>query len=202
VLIEEETRHPPLRIILAGIPLFFCAVAISVFTHLSVHLIADAYFCPGGPAKTAFATYGDAHSLCALSSFAAVMWTFLLALGSFAYYIHHPSNLFAGLMAFTNTSLQLPDTLTVFWQLFFLKKDVMAADESLSLALLGLADTTIGVALLCFFSLATLFLNVTTVHDTKTVSWKWALALILFAALFPLKNIFAELFSTLSMRLL
>ena len=62
-------------------------------------------------------------------------------------------------------------------------------DESRSLALLRLHDPTISVVLMSFFSLTILFLTITIVHDTKTIPWKWAVALGSFLILSPLQNV-------------
>jgi len=201
-LIQEEWKYPAYRLILAGIPLFLAAVVISVLTHDCVHIIADKYFCSAAEGPARLEIYGEGHSVCGASSLAAALWTLILAFVSFAFYIRNPNNMFAGLLAFVNSSLRLPETLTVFWQLFSLKKEILSTDDSIALSLLNLKDPAPSVVILCFFSMITVFLAATVVHDTKKVPWKWLLALSLLALLYPLENILRDVLTNLSYQML
>jgi len=191
-LIEEEPRHPLRTLLLVGCPSFLIAVVLSLASHELIHVLANRAACIPASETTAIFSIGDAsepHTTCPLSSALATCWTFCLAIVFFALYLRHPRNLFLGTMAFVNASIRLPETITVFLQLLFSSRYRIPVDEYRSLALLGLKDPTISVLLMCFFSLTVLFLTISIIHDTKTVPWKWGVALVLFILLGPIQNL-------------
>ncbi|HMD13824.1 MAG TPA: hypothetical protein VKI62_04300, partial [Bacteroidota bacterium] len=190
--IQEEPKHPIRVLILVGIPAFILAVCISIISHQFIHKLVDKSACSAQTTQAHLVSAIDSiipHTTCPLSSAAAALWTFCLALVSFTLYLRFPRNLFFGAMAFVNASIRLPETITVFLQLLFNTKNRLMVDESRSLALLRLHDPTISVVLMSFFSLTVLFLTITIVHDTKTIRWKWAVAFGSFLILSPLQNV-------------
>lgn len=189
-LLEDEPKHSWRELVFIGIPSFVIAVLISIVTHQYAHVMANRYACMLDSGRDALMAVVDLHGTrvsCPLSSAAGPSWTFVLALASFAFYVRHPRNLFAGAMAFVNASIRLPETLTVFLQLLFHNRTHILVDESNSLSLIHLKDPTLSVVLMCFFTITVFYLTITVVHDTKTVPWKWLVAVILFVALNPLQ---------------
>ena len=198
-LIEEEKKFPAQKLLLIGIPVFIFAVAISILSHQYAHIIVNKTICGAENSHGInIVRTVDLHSeqgMCAIASFAGPLWTFLLAIVSFSLFIRHPSNLFLASMAFVNASTRIPETVTVFLQLLFHNKAKLVVDESSSLTLLHLHDPTIPVLILFFFSLITIFLTITVVHDTKMVPWKWLVALALFLSIVPIENLVWNLFA-------
>ena len=199
-LIQEEPKHPVRTLLIAGIPAFVLAVCISIVSHQYVHFLVDKSVCNIQTTQTNLFSANNGNetqTTCPLSSAVATLWTFCLAIISFTLYLRFPRNLFFGAMAFVNASIRLPETITVFLQLLFNTKNKLMVDESRSLALLRLNDPTISVILMCFFSFMVLFLTITIIHDTKTIPWKWAVALGSFLILSPLQNVVWNVFSPL-----
>ena len=193
-LIEAEPYLPAKKLLLVGLPAFILAAVVSTLTHQYAHIFASTLLCGVGRSPgTIPVTAADFHAFeaapCALASLAGPAWTFVAALASFAWYMRQPQNLFIGALAFVNASTRLPETITVSLQLLFHNRAKLAVDESASLALLNLKDPTVSVVLMFFYCLVTAFLTVTIVHDTKTVPWKWLVALGLFVLLRPLEHL-------------
>ena len=199
-LIQEEPKHSVRTLIVLGIPAFLLAVCLSVVSHQYIHLLVDKSACSAETTQAHLVLAIDGivpHTSCPISSAAAALWTFCLALVSFTLYLRFPRNLFLGAMAFVNASIRLPETITVFFQLLFNTKSRLMVDESRSLALIRLHDPTISVVLMSFFSLTILFLTITIIHDTKTIPWKWTVALGSFIILSPLQNVIWNVVSPL-----
>ncbi len=186
---NDEPKYPAKKLLLIGIPAFFLAVLISTVTHEYAHIVVNKFACNGTEAGfgISYIEISDMKLNCPFAAVAGPAWTFLLALASFAYYLHHPCNLFAGAMAFVNASSRIPETVTVFFQLLLHNKTTLIVDESLALSLFRLKDPTVSIVFMCFFSIIIVFLTLTIINDTKTISRKWLVALVLFVALIPLK---------------
>jgi len=190
---EDLPKLPIKQLIFIGIPAFIIAVAISFSSHQIAHILANRFVCQTTTTSVAnvmniIDTHGGTVH-CPLASLAGTVWTFGLALASFAVYLRFPGNVFFASMAFVNASARIPETIMVFFQLLFHNKSKLIVDESTSLALLNLKDPTLSTVIMCFFSLTVIFLTVTIVHDTKMVPWKWLVALSLFLAIGPLENV-------------
>ncbi|MBI3766335.1 MAG: hypothetical protein HY277_07530 [Ignavibacteriales bacterium] len=199
-LIEEEPKHSWKILTFIGIPAFFIAVVLSLMIHQYSHIIINRTVCKS-ESRTKIVKVVDFQMLeagCPISSVAGVSSTFVLALASFAFYMKYPRNLFAASMAFVNASTRLPETVTVFLQLVIHNKTHLVVDESSSLSLIHLKDPTIAVIIMCFFSLTVIFLTIIVIHDTKTVPWKWLVALTLFCLLGPVENIFWRLIAPMA----
>lgn len=186
-LLEEEPKIPTRTLVIVGIPSFIVAVAVSLFTHHAAHSLIASTFCgtfqshPGHIMNVI-----DLHSSpgsCAASSLAGPVWTFFLAIASFALLLRYPRNLFIASMAFVNVTLRLPETVAVFFQLFFNRHVNLVVDESASLALLQFKEPTIATVIMCFYSITLIFFAVIVVHDMKAVPRKWFIALGLFLLL-------------------
>ncbi|MBI4547996.1 MAG: hypothetical protein HY707_08455 [Ignavibacteriae bacterium] len=210
-LLEDPPKLPAKQLIFIGIPVFVIAVAISFSTHQIAHILANRFACqttttsganvlPAESILQAGMNILDTHGSlvrCPIASLAGILWTFGLALASFAIYLRFPRNVFFASMAFVNASARIPETITVFLQLLVHNKSKLIVDESSSLALLSLRDPTLSTVIMCFFSLTVIFLTVTIVHDTKMVPWKWLVALGLFLAIGVLENTLWNLFAPL-----
>lgn len=188
-LVQDEPKLSARTLLLVGVPSYIAAVIISTLTHDYVHVFMNQHVCGpgihGGEALTAVFGTRDRYASCPLSSIAGPLWTFVLALTSFAFYLHFPRNLFAASMAFVNASARLPASIVVFLQLLTHSKTVITVDESSAISLLHFHDLTVATLILCFFSITILFLTVTIIHDTKIVPQKWLVAAILFLASGP-----------------
>jgi len=199
-ILEEIPKYKLKTLMIVGIPAFLIAVIISAGSHQFIHFLADKIATRSQEVVGTTPAKINLHGMETDSPVAAAagpIWTFMLALASFWFYVHNPKNLFAASMAFVNASCRLPDTVTVFLQLLLHSKTTMLTDESFSLTLLKLDDPTISIVLLCFFSLTLFFLTITIIHDTKMVPWKWLVAIILFICLIPLENIIWNVISPL-----
>lgn len=196
---NDEPKYPAKKLLLVGIPAFFLAVLISTVTHEYAHFVVNKFACNGTEIGLgiSYIDIPDMQSNCPLAAAAGPAWTFMLALASFGYYLHNPRNLFAAAMAFVNASSRIPETITVFLQLLVHNKTTLIVDESLSLYLFNLKDPTISIVFMCFFSITIVFLTLTIINDTKTISWKWLIALVLFIALIPLEYIILEVVAPL-----
>jgi hypothetical protein len=180
-LIEQEQPHTLRTLLAIGIPSFFAAVAISVVSHQAAHHLIGNAVC--GPVVLAPAGVHSAESPCALGSLAGPVWTFGLALASFAVMLRRPHNLFFAMMAFVNASIRLPETLSVFFRLLVHDVAEKGIDEGSSLGLLRLHDQTIPTVIMCFYSIMAVFFALIVVHDMRRVPYKWVVALGLFLAL-------------------
>jgi hypothetical protein len=180
-LIEEERPHSLRTLLAIGIPSFLAAVAISVISHQAAHHLIGNAVC-GGVAVTP-ASVHEAESPCALGALAGPVWTFALALASFAVMLRRPHNLFFAMMAFVNASIRLPETLSVFFRLLVHDVAEKGIDEGSSLGLLRLHDQTIPTVIMCFYSIMVVFFALIVVHDMRRVPYKWAVAVALFLAL-------------------
>ena len=88
---------------------------------------------------------------------------------------------------------RIPAAITTFVQLLAHGHVSSIGDESVSLSLIHLKDPTIGMLIVCFFSITIIFLTLIIVHDTKTVPWKWLVAIALFVVLAPLESLLWKL---------
>lgn len=192
-LIEAETKHSIRFLLLAGIPAFVIAVIISMCIHQYAHMAVKKYSCDaaqtGGNSATGVSDNADGESDCPAAAFAGIVSTFLLALLSFALFIHHPRNLLLASMAFVNAATRVPESFIVFFQLMFRQGATHVADESVALQLMHFKDPTAFVVILCFYTLTLLFLTITVIHDIKFIPHKWLIASLLFAALIPFENL-------------
>ena len=197
-LLEEIPKYKLKTLVMIGIPAFLIAVVISAGSHQFVHFLVDKIATRSQEVVGSASVKINLHGMTSDSPVAAAagpIWTFMLALVSFWFYLHNPKNLFAASMAFVNASCRLPDTITVFLQLLLHSKTTMLTDESFSLTLLKLDDPTISIVLLCFFSLTLFFLTIIIIHDTKMVPWKWLVALLLFISMITMENIIWKVIS-------
>ena len=191
-LIEPEPRYSTKFLILLGVPSFILAVALSLCVHQYAHQAAKKYSCGAGTSGTSVVSIierTDDASGCPTAALAGVSSTFIVAVLSFAFFLHHPKNIFFASMAFVNAASRLPETLTVLFQLLFHQQATIAVDESTALKLMHFKDPTAGVVLLFFYALTMIFLSLTIIHDTRIVPRKWLIALILFVGLAPLENL-------------
>ncbi len=192
-LIEDDEQYSVKKLLLLGLPSFILAVFISFTTHEYAHIVVSKAVCGSAQEnilhEVSFGTVQENHSMCAMSSFAGISWTFFLALASFGMFMRHPRNLFIASMAFINASSRIPETVTVFLQMLFHSRAKLVVDESSSIALLNLHDPTIAVLILFFFSLSIVCLTITVLHDVKMMKWKWPIALILFILMGPLEHL-------------
>jgi hypothetical protein len=198
-IIEDVPKYKSKTLITIGIPMFLLAVLISAASHQYIHFLSDKILTGSAKVADTMPSSINLHGIQSISPLAAAagpIWTFILALLSFGYYVHNPKNLFAASMAFVNASCRLPETVTLFLQLLLHNKTTLLTDESFSLALLKLDDPTISIVLLCFFSLTLLFLTITIIHDTKMVPWKWLIAFILFVCLIPMQDFIWKVFAS------
>jgi hypothetical protein len=179
-LIEEEAPHSLRTLLAVGVPSFVAAVAISVVTHQTAHHLIGNAVCGGVVEPAGFHT---AEAPCALGSLAGPVWTFALAIASFAVMLRRPHNLFFSMMAFVNASIRLPETLSVFFRLLVHDVAEKGIDEGSSLGLLRLHDQTIPTVIMCFYSIMVVFFALIVVHDMRRVPYKWAVALGLFLVL-------------------
>jgi hypothetical protein len=190
-LIENEPKYSARILLAIGVPLFFLALAASLVLHQYAHAAAENYFCSAGHTRdvqVASLFYLSAeHANCPVGSLAGTLSTFAMALAGFAYFLHHPRNIFAASLAFVNATWRLPEASTVLLQLVLHQKAKLLADENTALQLLHLKDPAAAIVLLCFYSLATLFLAVIIVHDTRFLSGKWFVALALFVVTLAVK---------------
>jgi len=199
-LIEEPKKYPLTILLRIGIPSFLTAVILSVGSHLCAHYFAGLILPSLENIRPVFTAIPHGRfTMLPLSALIALIWTFLLAIGSFTFFLHHPRNLFATSMAFVNTTLRLPEMVSVFLQFLFYNRTTFPVDESYSLYLLRITDPTLSVLFLCFFSLSMIFLTVTIIHDTKTIPWKWLVAIVLFLVLNLMKFWIANLFGLSSL---
>jgi hypothetical protein len=194
-LIEEPKKYPLATILWIGIPSFLIAAIISIGSHIGAHYVAGLILPRFENLQSTFAGIPQGYySTNPFSALFGLIWTFILAIGSFAFFLHHPRNLFATSMAFINTALRLPEMVSVFLQFLFYNRTTFQVDESYSLYLLRITDPTLLVLFLCFFSLSMLFLLVIIVHDTKTIPWKWLVAIGCFIAITLMKNWMVNVF--------
>lgn len=188
---ENELKYPFKTLLIVGAPSFFFALLISLITHQYAHTIVSKLICNGVDGIVGTVSISDNYdtqSTCPHSAVAGPVWTFILALASFGFYLHDPRNLFAAAMAFINASSRIPETITVFLQLLIHNKTTLIVDESIALSLIKLKDPTISIVFMCFFSITILYLTITIIHDTKMIRWKWLVALTLFVLLIPLEG--------------
>ncbi len=190
-LLEDEPRLSGKKVAAIGLPAFFIALIVSLAVHQYAHVTVGHHACEQAEVQVAEAgLFGCGHAPCPIASLAGPVATFALALVSFALYLKFPGSLFLGSLAFINTTIRLPETVSVFFQLLFRQKTDLLVDESLALQLLHLHDPAVGVVLLCFFSLTIIFLAVIIVHDTRAVPSKWLVALGMFVIMIPLESFF------------
>jgi hypothetical protein len=187
MLAEEAPTYTTRTLVAVGIPSFLIAVMVAVLTHLGVHALVGRSLLADGTVQ-AVASLND-HNAGPISSAAGTAWTFLFAVASFALYLRFPNNLFLGSLAFVNASIRIPQTVSVFLELLFTGKAATGTDEGTLLLLIRLTDPTLSVLLMCFFSLTILFLTITVIYDTRTIPWKWGVALALFLAIPPLDRL-------------
>ena len=122
--------------------------------------------------------------------------TLLAALISFAAFLRFPKNLFLGALAFVNAIVRLPETVTLFIQLFFRPRPVIVQVQDG--AILSVAhNPTAEIVVLCFLSLTLLFVAVAIIHEMSSVKWKWLVALAVYAALIPLQPLMMKIIAPL-----
>ncbi len=193
-LLEEEPRHSIKTLLLIGIPSFILAVALSLFSHQYAHKIAADTFCHSqtDQQQAALLDIIDFHGTqdgCAGAALAGPVWTFGLALFSFALLLRQPQNLFFASMAFVNATIRLPETITVFLQLLINNNIKLVVDESSSLSLIRLHDMTIPTVIMCFYTITAIFFAIIVVHDIKKVPYKWVVAFVCFLLLGSIENV-------------
>jgi hypothetical protein len=194
-LIEEPEKYPLPTLLWIGIPSFLIATIISIGSHLGAHYTIEQILPGFENQQPPIAAIPNAvTSVHPLSALFGLIWTFFFSLGSFAFFLHHPRSLFATSLAFVNTTLRIPEMVSVFLQYLFYNRTTLPVDESYSLYLLRLTNPTLPVLFLCFFSLSMIFLTVTIIHDTKTIPLKWLIALILFIVVILIKNLTVGVF--------
>ncbi len=178
-LLEEEPAHPVRTLLLLGVPSFLLAVVISLVTHQYAHVLLGYGVCGAAPIQPTMLLISlrEGATPCAVGALAGPVWTLGLGLASFALLLRNPNNLFFASMAFVNATTRLPQTVTVFVQLLMHNATRLVADESSSIALLGLRDATIPTVIMCFYSILLVFFSVIVVHDIRRVPYKWAVAL-------------------------
>ena len=187
---QDEPKHSLRTLLLAGIPAFIAAVAISLLVHQSAHMIVGHTVC-GNEAVSIRTVMNieESPSGCPLASVAGPIATFGLALGSFALFMRSPRNLFFASIAFVNASARLPESVSVFHQLLFYQRPRLGVDESALVDLRHFSDPTIATVVLCFFSLTLISLTITVIHEAKMLPWKWLVAPGLFAVMIPLEKV-------------
>jgi hypothetical protein len=185
-LLKEEAPVSARKLLVAGIPAFVAAMAFSLLTHQLAHRFGEEAFCGGGPAAAA-----DPVSIirpdapgetCGAAALAALAWTLGLAVVSFILMLRRPSNLLLISLGFINATDRVPETATMFLQYLIHSRSWLRSDESAALSLIGFADPTIPMVILCAMTLLLVFFSVIIVHDVKTVRYKWVIAAALFAA--------------------
>jgi len=200
-LIEPESNYSWRFMLLAGIPAFIAAVVFSLFIHSYTHIAIEKYSCTPGTTSAHKVVdifdFTENESGCPSAALAGIVSTCVLAFASFAFFLHHPRNIFLASMAFVNASGRVPESFIVFFQLMFKREATHVTDESLSMQLFHFKDPTAFVVILCFYTLTMLFLSITIIHDTKIVRHKWIVATVLFVILMPLENFFWKIFSPL-----
>ncbi len=185
-LLQDEPTISRGTLLLAGIPSFILAVAISLLSHQQAHRLGEKSFCgdrgaaviPAASMLNLETPPGD----CGLSALTGQIWTFGLAIVSFALLLRFPRNLFLMSMAFVNATARLPEAITLFLQYLINSQASLRVDESVSLSLMGLTDPTIPTVIMCFYSILLLFFSIIVVHDVRAVRYKWPIALGLFLA--------------------
>src|ERR1041385_3298472 len=193
----DEPKLPPARLFAVGLPAFLAAILLSILVHESSHLIARRLLASAAPVQThAGLEAGNPAQHSPLEELAGPFGTFLLAVGSFALFVRVPENLFFSAMAFVNAPARLPQTLLFCPQLFFRRNTPAETEEGSLLALLHLHNPTAGLVILCFFSLLLLFMSITVIHESRSVPWKWLVALGMLAVFIPVQPLLSRLFAT------
>ena len=189
---DDEPTLPTRRLILLGIPSVIGAIVVSMlvqqFSDILAHRLAAASTSAGMP--------GNSFRSAMFETVASPSATLLAALVSFAAFLRFPKNLFLGALAFVNAVVRLPETLTLFVQLFFRPRTVIPPVQDG--AVLSVAhNPTAEIVVLCFLSLTLLFVAVAIVHEMTTIKWKWLFALAVYAALIPLQPLLMKIIAPL-----
>ena len=194
--VEEIPKLAPRALLERGIPALLAATVLSVLTHQYTHIIANNVFCSGDSAGSlSEIRLLDNHiqANCGISSAAGPLWTFFLALLSFALFLRHQESLFFSSMAFVNACYRLPHAVGMIYRLSLSNRTAIPADESLSLALVNIKDPSGLIAILFFYSLISTFLAITIIHDLKILPAKWLIAVVTAVGLSYLENWFLVL---------
>jgi len=195
-LVEDEPKYSPKLLLIAGIPIFVLTFSFSLLWHHTAHALADKYLpsaeqAPSGEAgsrgqdpvfpdgKLIDQPQGKIPSLAGLGA------TVMLAIASFALFIHYPKNLVLASLAFVNATSRIPDASQAFAATITGSVPRIAGDEWVALHLLHFKDPTASLVVLGSYLLTTIFFSIFVVHDVKMVPRKWAVAFLLFALALP-----------------
>ena len=189
---DDEPTLPTRELLLFGIPSVIGAIIVSMLVHqfsdLVAHRLAAASTLAGMP--------GNSFRRAMFETVAAPSVTLLAALISFAAFLRFPKNLFLGALAFVNAIVRLPETVTLFIQLFFRPRPVIVQVQDG--AILSVAhNPTAEIVVLCFLSLTLLFVAVAIIHEMSSVKRKWLVALAVYAALIPLQPLMMKIIAPL-----
>ena len=189
---DDEPTLSTRKLLLLGIPSVIGAIVVSMlvqeFSDLVAHRLAAASTSAGMP--------GNSFRRAMFETVAAPSVTLLAALISFAGFLRFPKNLFLGALAFVNAVVRLPETLTLFIQLFFRPRTMIPPVQNG--AVLSVAhNPTAEIVVLCFLSLTLLFVAVAIIHEMNSVKWKWLVALAVYAALIPLQPLVMKILAPL-----
>ena len=189
---DDEPTLPTRELLLFGIPSVIGAIIVSMLVHqfsdLVAHRLAEASTSAGMP--------GNSFRRAMFETVAAPSVTLLATLISFAAFLRFPKNLFLGALAFVNAIVRLPETVTLFIQLFFRPRPVIVQVQDG--AILSVAhNPTAEIVVLCFLSLTLLFVAVAIIHEMSSVKWKWLVALAVYAALIPLQPLMMKIIAPL-----
>jgi hypothetical protein len=190
-LIETEPQRSPRTLLLIGLPVFITAFTLSLLVHQYTHVTVKKHSCGATDIASISAVTADASDTddCAEASFAGIVSTFILAVASFAFFIHYPRSLFLASMALVNATSRIPKSISVFLDLLIHQQTKLPIDESVALKLIHLKDPTASLVILCFYTLTLIFLTITIIHDIKTIRWKWPIAITLLLLMSPLESV-------------
>ena len=191
---EEVQKLPASRLLVVGLPAFILSIVLSILIHEYAHVLAHRLVSGTSSTQTAGtpaveATTGSSP----VEALAGPSATLLVAVVSFALLVRFPGNLFFSSMAFVNAAGRLPETLTLCAQLFFRENATAGTDESSILTLLHFQNPTAGLVILCFYSMILMFMSVAVIHESKTVPWKWLIALGMLAVTIPAQPVLARI---------
>jgi hypothetical protein len=190
----DEPKLAPKRLFLVGVPAFLAAIVLSIIVHEYSHLIAHRIVASAASVQAQGApTIEQTARHSPVEELAGPFGTFLLAVVSFALFVRFPGNLFFSAMAFVNATARLPETLTLCLQLFFRRTTIVETEEGSLLSLLHLHSSTAALVILCFFSLTLLFMSITVIHESRSVPWKWLVALGMVGVFIPVQPLVARI---------
>jgi hypothetical protein len=179
-LVGDEPKYSAKLLLIAGVPIVIVTFCFSLVWHHTAHAAAGKYLSPAEQSAEAFTVKLVDQPQGIIPALAGLGATAVLAVASFALFIHYPRNLVAASLAFVNASSRIPDAWRAIICTFTGSEPAPAGDEWVALHSLHFKDPTASLVILGFYLLTLIFFSIFVVHDARMVPRKWIVALVVF----------------------